>query len=145
MEQRPATTEELKELFGDGFSEEYQAEAQERWGDTDAWKQSPARTKRYTTADWEQIKAEREAGTGARRGDAGRPAAHVARRRWTPPRSTAPHRPVVLRPRPRLPPGPGRHVRRRPAVHQDLRGPAPGLAQYVHDAIHANADRHEQA
>ena len=22
---------------------------------------------------------------------------------------------------------------------------APGLAQYVHDAIHANADRHEQA
>ena len=30
MDQRPATTEELKELFGDGFSEEYQAEAQER-------------------------------------------------------------------------------------------------------------------
>ena len=42
MDQRPATTEELKELFGDGFSEEYQAEAQERWGESDAWKQSSA-------------------------------------------------------------------------------------------------------
>ena len=27
-------------------------------------------------------------------------------------------------------------------TYEDL---APGLAQYVHDAIHANADRHEQA
>src|ERR671910_263379 len=46
MEGRPATTEELKELFGDGFREEYQAEAQERWGETDAWKQSASRTSR---------------------------------------------------------------------------------------------------
>ncbi len=40
MDDRPATTAELKELFGDGFSDEYQQEAQERWGETDAWKQS---------------------------------------------------------------------------------------------------------
>ena len=52
MEQRPATADELKELFGDGFSEEYQAEAQERWGETDAWTQSARRTKGYTTADF---------------------------------------------------------------------------------------------
>ena len=61
MEQRPATTDELKELFGDGFSEEYQAEAQERWGETDAWKQSARRTKSYTKADFERIKAESDA------------------------------------------------------------------------------------
>ena len=30
------TPEEQKELFGDGFSEEYAREAEERWGDTDA-------------------------------------------------------------------------------------------------------------
>ena len=40
MSDQPATPEELKELFGDGFRDEYQAEAQERWGETDAWKQS---------------------------------------------------------------------------------------------------------
>ena len=28
------------------------------------------------------------------------------------------------------------------ATYEDL---APGLAQYVHDAVHANADRHERA
>jgi MerR family transcriptional regulator, thiopeptide resistance regulator len=37
------TREEQIELFGDGFEEEYQAEAQERWGDTEEWKQSQAR------------------------------------------------------------------------------------------------------
>src|ERR671926_462420 len=30
------TPEERFELFGDGFSEEYEREAEERWGDTDA-------------------------------------------------------------------------------------------------------------
>ena len=61
MSDQPATTEELKELFGDGFKDEYQQEAQERWGDSDAWKQSQSRTKRYTKADWVEIKAEMEA------------------------------------------------------------------------------------
>ena len=32
------TKEEQKELFGDGYSEEYAAEAEERWGDSDAWR-----------------------------------------------------------------------------------------------------------
>lgn len=53
MNDRPATTEELKGLFGDGFSEDHQAEAEQRWGETTAWKQSASRTKRYTPADWE--------------------------------------------------------------------------------------------
>ena len=34
MNEQPATTEDLKELFGDGFKDEYQQEAQERWGET---------------------------------------------------------------------------------------------------------------
>ena len=55
------TPQEQKELFGGEFAEhqeEYAAEAEERWGDTDAWKQSSARTATYTKADWEAIKTE---------------------------------------------------------------------------------------
>ena len=47
----------MKELFGEGF-EDAQAEAEQRWGDSDAWQQSQRRTKGYTKADWEQVKAE---------------------------------------------------------------------------------------
>ncbi len=46
--------------FGDGFSDELAAEAQERWGDTDAWRQSQERTRRYGKQDWLRIKAEQE-------------------------------------------------------------------------------------
>jgi MerR family transcriptional regulator, thiopeptide resistance regulator len=59
------TDQERAEMFGelfDGFNpDEYEAEVQERWGDTDAYKQSAERTKRYGKAEWEQIKAETEA------------------------------------------------------------------------------------
>ena len=41
-----------EELFGDGFNEEYAREAEERWGDTDAYRQSQERTARYTAEDW---------------------------------------------------------------------------------------------
>ena len=58
MDQRPATTDDLKELFGDGFSDEYAAEAEQRWGDTDAWRQSASRTAAYTKQDWADVKAE---------------------------------------------------------------------------------------
>ena len=60
MNEQPASPEDLKELFGEGFHDA-QAEAQERWGDTDAWRQSQRRTKTYTAADWAQIKAESDA------------------------------------------------------------------------------------
>ena len=58
MTDRPATTEELKELFGEGFSDDYAAEAEQRWGDTDAWRQSAQRTAAFTTQDWADVKAE---------------------------------------------------------------------------------------
>lgn len=61
MNDQPATTEDLKELFGDGYSDEYQAEAQERWGDTDKWQQSQQRQATMTKEDWARIKEQTEA------------------------------------------------------------------------------------
>ena len=49
-----------EELF-DGFDPaEYEDEARERWGHTDAYKESARRTKGYTERDWERFKAESE-------------------------------------------------------------------------------------
>ena len=53
------TAEEQVEIFGTtAFSEEYAAEAEQRWGDTDAWKQSQQRVSTFTKQDWLDIKAE---------------------------------------------------------------------------------------
>lgn len=51
------TAAEQIEIFGDNWpGEEYAAEAEQRWGDTDAWKQSQDRNAHRTKADWQQIK-----------------------------------------------------------------------------------------
>ncbi len=56
------TAEEQIEIFGTTtFSEEYAAEAEERWGDTEAWKQSQQRAAAFTKDDWIAIQAENEA------------------------------------------------------------------------------------
>jgi DNA-binding transcriptional MerR regulator len=144
MNEQPASTEDLKELFGDGFSEEYQEEAQERWGETDAWAQSKRRTDRYTTADWAEVKAEQDAVNAAfvAAMEAGEPATSAAAMD-----AAEAHR---------------LHIHRRfydldhtfhrgladmyladPRFTKTYEDQAPGLARYVHDAIHANADRHE--
>src|SRR5829696_5066028 len=53
------SAEEQVEIFSTtAFSEEYAAEAEQRWGDTDAWKQSQQRTADLTKDDWVQIKAD---------------------------------------------------------------------------------------
>ena len=66
---RMMSDSERSEMFGelfDGFDPaDYQEEAEQRWGETDAYKQSSARTKRYTKADWAQIKAEMDENTAA--------------------------------------------------------------------------------
>lgn len=143
MNDQPATPEDLKELFGDGFEDEYQQEAQERWGETDAWKQSQSRTKRYTKADWAQVKAEMDAVNAAfvaaltsgepATGEAAMDAAeqhrlHIHERFYD--LDHAFHRGLadmyVADPR-------------FTKTYEDI---APGLAAYVRDAIHANADRH---
>ncbi len=142
-EHRPATTEELKELFGDGFGDDYAAEAQERWGDSDAWRQSARRTEGYTTEDWARIKADQDAvnaalvaalasgvpATSEQAMDAAE--AHRAQiERWFYDLDHAFHRNLA-----------DMYVSdpRFTTSYEDL---APGLAAYVRDAIHANADRH---
>ncbi|MBE0476117.1 MAG: MerR family transcriptional regulator [Coriobacteriia bacterium] len=57
----PMSDEEMFEVFGESDPEQYEAEAEERWGDTEAYKESARRTKHYTRADWERIKDEGEA------------------------------------------------------------------------------------
>ena len=55
------TKEEMLEVFGDFDPTEHQQEAQERWGDTDAYKESARRTARYTKDDWLAIGSEADA------------------------------------------------------------------------------------
>ncbi len=145
MNEQPATPEDLKELFGDGFGEEYEAEAQERWGETDAWAQSRSRTGRYTKADWAEVKTEMDAVHAAfvTAMESGEPATSEAAMD-----AAEAHR---------------RHIHDRfydvsyefhrgladmyladPRFTKTYEDIAPGLTQYVHDAVHANADRHER-
>ena len=58
------TPEEKFELFGEGYSEEYEREAEERWGDTEAWAQSQRRTAAYTKEDWVRVQQEADAING---------------------------------------------------------------------------------
>lgn len=51
----------MQEIF-DGFDPKaYEAEAQARWGETDAYKVSAKRTKAYTAADWQTINEQQNA------------------------------------------------------------------------------------
>ena len=59
------TPEERFEVFGDHDPEEHADEARRRWGDTDAYRQSQQRTARYTKDDWLRIKAEGDSVTQA--------------------------------------------------------------------------------
>jgi len=138
------TPEEQKELFGEGFSEEYAREAEERWGDTDAYRQSQERTRRYTRDDWRRIAAEGEEVTarfvalmraGAAPDSAEAMDAAEAHRaqidRWFYAVAYPMHR------------GLADMYLADPRFTKTYDDREPGLAQYVHDAIHANADRHE--
>lgn len=53
--------EDMFEGFGDFNPAEYEDEAKERWGDTEAYRESTRRTKGYTKADWQRFKDESEA------------------------------------------------------------------------------------
>lgn len=52
------STDQMLEVFGDFDPTEHEAEAEERWGGTDAYRDSVRRTSQYTKQDWEQISAE---------------------------------------------------------------------------------------
>lgn len=143
MTNTPMTDDDMRELFGDSF-DDYQAEAERKWGDTEEWKESQRRAKSYGKDDWIQIKAE---------GEAVENALSDAFRRGLPPDSDEA---MNAAERHRL------HVNRwfydcPPAFHRNLgdmyvSDPGyvetydesfglPGLAAYCRAAIHANADR----
>ncbi|MGH2930308.1 MAG: TipAS antibiotic-recognition domain-containing protein, partial [Solirubrobacteraceae bacterium] len=50
------TPEEQLEVFDTDRIEEYQREAREHWGDTEAWRESQRRSAAYTKEDWIEIK-----------------------------------------------------------------------------------------
>ena len=136
------TREEQKELFGEAFSDDYAEEAESRWGETEAWNQSQRRTARYTMADWAEVKAEMDAtnsafvsamadgepATSKRAMDAAEQhRLHIHRRFYDLTHEF--HR------------GLGDMYLADPRFTKNYEDLRPGLAQYVHDAIHANADR----
>jgi MerR family transcriptional regulator, thiopeptide resistance regulator len=138
------TPEERFELFGDFDVDGHAAEAEERWGDTDAYKESRRRTARYRADDWRAIKseaAEIEAAFAALL-SAGAPAEGeramaIAERhrlhicRWFYECSAETHRALAEM-----------YVAdARFAKHYEDR--AAGLARFVRDAIAANAERAE--
>lgn len=142
MADQPATTEDLKELFGDGYGDEYQAEAQERWGDTDKWAQSQARTKDMTKEQWAEVKAEMDAfeadlGVAIRAGEptgSDTAAALAERHRASIARFyDCDHEFQVCLAQMYL---------ADPRFTQHYEDIEPGTAQWLHDAIVANAARH---
>jgi DNA-binding transcriptional MerR regulator len=130
------TVMDVKSLF-DGFDhEEHAEEAERRWGDTEAYKESARRTKRYGKAEWEAIRAEGDAvfarfaelmAEGAAPTDARVRAAVVAHRdritRWFYPCSVEIQR------------GLAEMYIADARFTQNIDRVAAGLAQYIHDAI----------
>ena len=52
---------DMFEVFGDFDPKQYEAEVEQRWGQTGAYKESARRTKSYTKQDWQRIKDEQAA------------------------------------------------------------------------------------
>jgi DNA-binding transcriptional MerR regulator len=147
MTNTPMTEDDMRELFGDGF-DDYQAEAEQKWGQTAEWKESQRRTKAYGKEEWVQIKAE---------GEAVERALSEAFRVGLPPDSedamnaAEQHRLHVNRWFYDCPPSFHRNLGdmyvsdpRYVATYDESFG-LPGLAAYCREAIHANADRTDSA
>ena len=136
------TPEEQFEIFGTDKIAEYQEEAKDKWGDTDAWRESQRRSSSYTKEDWVEIKAQADANI---KGfvevmRAGEPADSVAAMDLA-----EEHRAHLARwfydCAPEMHRGLGdlylsdeRYMAEYDKLHA-------GFSQYVRDAIHANADR----
>ncbi|MGO2193126.1 MAG: TipAS antibiotic-recognition domain-containing protein [Brachybacterium sp.] len=57
----PLSPEEQARIFGTDWDPAYQDEARERWGESDAWKQSASRTRDWDAAQWQGVKDETDA------------------------------------------------------------------------------------
>ncbi len=134
--------EERFEVFGDFNPDDHAAEVEERWGDTEPYRESTRRTARYTKADWVRIKAEGKAAidqvVAAR--EAGKPAdspeamdgADAHRRQINDAFYECSYQMHV---------GLAEMYLADPRLTATYEKIAPGLAQYLHDAIKANAAR----
>jgi DNA-binding transcriptional MerR regulator len=136
------TPEERFEVFGEHDPAQYDAEVEERWGETDAYAQSKRKTAAYTKDDWMRIKAEGEdiEARFAAALQAGAPADSEQAMDLA-----EEHRQQISRNFYDCPPGMHAGLGRmyvedeRFTAHYEQR--AAGLAQYVSDAVQANAAR----
>jgi hypothetical protein len=133
---------ELREVFGDDDPTQYAEQAQQRWGETDAWAPSQARAASYGKQDWLRIRAE---GEDLERRFAAALAAGVPPDNQAVTALVEEHRRQICR-----------FYEADAAMHRSLAdmyvaderfrahydAVAPGLAQYVHDAVNAGAGKH---
>jgi MerR family transcriptional regulator, thiopeptide resistance regulator len=132
---------EVDTMFEGFEASEYEEEARERWGHTEAYMESARRTQQYGEAEWDEIRAEAEAITGElvalmRAGEpadgpdaralAERHRGHISR--WFYPCSAEMHR------------GLGEMYVADERFTRVYEREAVGLAAYFRDAIAANAD-----
>jgi DNA-binding transcriptional MerR regulator len=135
------TPEEQLQVFGTDKIGEYTKEAEERWGHTDAWRESQRRAAAYTKDDWVAIKGEADANTAALAAamkDGVAPTSETAMElaeahrdhisRWFYDCSYGQHRALA-----EMYVSDPRFTR----TYDEI---APGFSDYVHDAILANAD-----
>src|SRR5215210_4924658 len=136
------TPEERFEVFGESDPAQYDAEVEERWGETDAYAESKRKTAAYSKDDWLRIKAE---GEDIEARFAAALQAGVAPGSDEVMDLAEEHRQQITRNFYDCPPemhaGLGRmYVEdERFTAHYERR--APGLAQYVSTAVQANAAR----
>jgi len=136
------TKEEMFEVFGDYDPAKYEDEVKQRWGDSDAYRESARKTARYGKKEWQQIKAEGESLNQAlaeAMADGVKPAdaravdlaeqhrQHISR--WFYACTSAIHR------------GLGDMYVADERFTQTYDRVQPGLAAFLREAIHANADR----
>ncbi|MEO8509699.1 MAG: MerR family transcriptional regulator [Chloroflexota bacterium] len=136
------TPEERLEVFGDFDPEEHAAEVKERWGDSDPYRESTRRAASYTKEDWQRIKAQGQAAIEqvVAAMQAGKPAdspdamdgAEAHRRQITDSFYECSAEMHV---------GLAEMYIADPRFTATYEKIAPGLAQYLHDAIKANAAR----
>lgn len=143
MANKPMTDADMRELFGDSF-DDYQAEAEQKWGETAEWKESQRRATSYGKDEWVQIKTEGEA---VERAFADAFRAGLPADSDDAMNAAEKHRLHVHRWFYDCPPDFHRNLGdmyvsdpRYVATYDESFG-LPGLAAYCRDAIHANAER----
>jgi DNA-binding transcriptional MerR regulator len=136
------TPGEMLEVFGDEHPEQYAQEVGERWGGTEPYQQSQQRASSYTKEDWARMAADQDA-VEARFADLLRDAAAADSQQAMD--AAQAHRDLISHwfydcPA-QLHLGLAQMYLADPRFTAHYEQRAPGLAQFVHDAIVANAAR----